>query len=430
MEKNSNRIFKILMLVILTSFVTFILTISYYNKNDLGNISNKTEIISSENGNEVESIKKKINEFLNNKNEIDSSDLDNEIKSIKKTIDEYFLWNDKIDENKLKTSALKGYVAGLEDEYTEYIPKDEMEEYKENLSGNFTGIGIYMNADEHTGRVVVYYPIEGSPAERAGIKAGDLIISVDGIEYTAEDFKNIAKFIKGKQGTNVNLVVERNGDRLSFDITREKINLNPISTRVIDEKIGYLKLPSFDEETAKGFEEKVKELESSGAKSLIIDLRNNGGGIVEEATDIADMFLDKGKTIISTTDNKGNKKVTNSTKDPIFNLPVVVLVNENSASASEILVCSLKENNRAKIIGKKTFGKGIIQTVLNLSDGSGLKITTNEYYTPNGANIHKIGITPDEEVLLPELNENIYNVEENDDTQLKRAIEILKEQMK
>ena len=399
MEKKGNRIYKTIMLIIITAFITVIITMKVLNKN-LTEPTYQTQVV--------------------------SSSLNEELKKIKNTIEEYYLWNDEIDENKMETSAIKGFVNGLGDEYTEYIPKDKMKEYTENLSGSFIGIGIYMVADEHLGRVVVYYPIQGSPAEKAGIKSGDLIIKVDGIEYTDEDINDIAKFIKGEQGTKVNIVVERNGEQISFDVIREKINVNPISTRIIDEKIGYLKLPSFDEETAKGFEEKVKELESSGAKSLIIDLRNNGGGIVEEATDIADMFLDKGKTIISTTDNKGNKKVTNSTKDPIFNMPVVVLVNENSASASEILVCSLKENNRAKIIGTKTFGKGIIQTILNLSDGSGLKITTNEYYTPNGENIHKIGITPDEEVLLPESNENIYNVEEENDTQLKRAIEILK----
>ena len=403
MEKKINKIYKTIMLIVLTAFVTFIVTVSFFNKDNIP-INYKTEKI--------------------------SSNFDDELKSLKKTIDEYYLWNDKIDENKLKTSAIKGYVSGLGDEYTEFIPKEEMKEYKENLSGNFTGIGIYMTADEELGRVVVYYPIEGSPAEKAGIKSGDLIISVDGIEYTADDFNNIAKFIKGEQGTKVNLVIERNGDRMSFDITRERINANPISSRIIDEKIGYLKLPSFDEETAKGFEEKVKELQSKGAEGLIIDLRNNGGGIVEEAIDIADMFLDKGKTIISTINNKGDKKVTHSTKDSIFKMPVLILVNENSASASEILVCSLKDNNRAKVIGTKTFGKGIIQTVLSLRDGNGLKITTNEYYTPNGSNIHKIGITPDEEVLLPKSNNNIYSVEEKDDTQLKRAIEILKEQIK
>ena len=403
MEKKINKIYKTIMLIVLTAFVTFIVTVSFFNKDNIP-INYKTEKI--------------------------SSNFDDELKSLKKTIDEYYLWNDKIDENKLKTSAIKGYVSGLGDEYTEFIPKEEMKEYKENLSGNFTGIGIYMTADEELGRVVVYYPIEGSPAEKAGIKSGDLIISVDGIEYTADDFNNIAKFIKGEQGTKVNLVIERNGDRMSFDITRERINANPISSRIIDEKIGYLKLPSFDEETAKGLEEKVKELQSKGAEGLIIDLRNNGGGIVEEAIDIADMFLDKGKTIISTINNKGDKKVTHSTKDPIFKMPVLILVNENSASASEILVCSLKDNNRAKVIGTKTFGKGIIQTVLSLRDGNGLKITTNEYYTPNGSNIHKIGITPDEEVLLPKSNNNIYSVEEKDDTQLKRAIEILKEQIK
>ena len=427
MENNRNRIYKTIMLIVLTSFSTFLITIGLVNKLCTDSYY-KTGIGFSE---ADEYIKEDyLSSFNSDENKKASKNLSNDLNKIKNTIYDYYLWNDQIDEDKLRTNAIKGFVSGLGDEYTEYIPKDEMEEYRENLSGSFTGIGIYMIADEDLGRVAVYYPIQGSPAEKAGIKAGDLIISVDGIEYTAADLNKIAKFIKGEQGTKVNLVVDRNGDKISFDIIREKINTNPINIRNLEGNIGYLKLPSFDEETSKGFEEKVKELEANGAKSLIIDLRNNGGGIVEEATDIADMFLEKNQTIISTVDNKGNKKVTYSKKDPIFSMPVVILVNENSASASEILVCCLKDNEKARIIGTKTFGKGIIQTVLSLSDGSGLKITTNEYYTPNGKNIHKIGIMPDEEVELPKTNENVYSVKEEDDTQLKRAIEVLKEKMK
>ena len=325
----------------------------------------------------------------------------------------------------LQTGAIKGYVEGLEDEYTEYIPADEMKEYKENIVGNFVGIGIYMRADEDLGRVVVYYPIPDSPAEKAGIKAGDLIIKVNGTEYTSNDFENISNYIKGEEGSTVNILVERNGERLSFDIVREKINTNPITIKMLDKEIGYLKLPSFDEGTAKDFEEKVKELKSEGAKSLIIDLRNNGGGIVTEATDIANFLLEKGKTIISTVDNQDKKEITYSKNDAIFTMPITVLVNENSASASEILACSLQDNERAKIIGTKTYGKGIIQTLLSLNDGSGLKITTEEYYTPKGTTIHEVGITPDEEVKLPDTVKSIYAVKEEEDTQLQKAIELL-----
>lgn len=410
-EEKKQRVYKTVMLVILTAFITFMITAfsmyTYFSNNSEISFSNITDSIGSiSTGN--------------------NTDLEKYLKRIKQTIDKYYLWNDDIDEEKLFDGAVEGYVAGLGDEYTEYIPADEMEEYTEEITGNFVGIGIYMIADEASGRVVVYYPIPESPAEKAGIKAGDYIISVDGTEYTSDDFDNIANYIKGEEGTTVHLEVERDGERLSFDITREKINTNPITTRLIEENIGYLKLPSFDEGTAEDFKTKVEELQSQGAKSLIIDLRNNGGGIVEEATEIADDLLDKGNTIISTVDNADKKEITYSKEDPIFTMPVVVLVNENSASASEILACSLQDNERAKIVGTKTYGKGIIQTLLSLTDGSGLKITTEEYYTPKGTQIHKVGITPDEVVELPETVETIYSVKEDQDTQLHKAIEILK----
>ena len=240
--------------------------------------------------------------------------------------------------------------------------------------------------------------------------------------------ENISDYIKGEEGSTVNLVIERNGERKTFDIVRERINTNPITIEMLENNIGYLKLPSFDEGTADDFEAKVKELQAEGAKKLIIDLRNNGGGIVGEATDIADMLLEKGKTIISTVDNQDEKEVTFSEKDPTFTMDVIVLVNENSASASEILACSLQDNERAKIVGTKTYGKGIIQTLLSLTDGSGLKITTEEYYTPKGTTIHKVGITPDEVVELPDTVTSIYAVEREQDTQLQKAMELLQSQ--
>lgn len=411
MENKKNRVYKTIMLVILTAFVTFMITAfsmySYFNNTSLVSLLDTSSSESNE-----ESTK--------------NTDLEKYLKKIKTTINKYYLWNDKIDDEKLKEGAIKGYVEGLGDEYTEYIPADEMKDYTENITGNFVGIGIYMIADKDSGRVVVYYPIPESPAEKAGIKAGDQIISVDGTEYTADDFDNIADYIKGEEGSSVKLVIDRNGEKLEFEITREKINTNPITIEMLEDNIGYLKLPSFDEDTAKDFEEKVKELQSEGAKSLIIDLRNNGGGIVNEATDIADMLLDKGQTIISTVDKDNKTEVTYSKKDQTFTMPVVVLANENSASASEILSCSLQDNGRAKIIGTKTYGKGIIQTLLSLADGSGLKITTEEYYTPKGSTIHKVGITPDEEVELPDTVKSIYSVTKDEDTQLKKAIETLK----
>ena len=411
MESNKNKVYKTIMLVVLTAFVTFMITAfsmySYFNNSSFVSIF--------ETGSSSESAE----------NSSKNTDLEKYFKKIKSTISKYYLWNDEIDEEKLKEGAIKGYVQGLGDEYTEYIPADEMKDYTENITGNFVGIGIYMVADKDSGRVVVYYPIPESPAEKAGIESGDQIISVDGTEYTADDFNTIADYIKGEEGSTVKLEIERNGERKEFEIKREKISTNPITIEMLENNIGYLKLPSFDEDTAKDFKEKVEELQSKGAKSLIIDLRNNGGGIVDEATDIADMLLDKGQTIISTVDKDQKKEITYSKKDPTFTMPVVVLANENSASASEILACSLQDNERAKIIGTKTFGKGIIQTLLSLTDGSGLKITTEEYYTPKGTTIHKVGIIPDEGVKLPDTVKSIYSVTKDEDTQLKKAIEVL-----
>ncbi len=411
MEDRKNGIYRTIMAVVLTAFVTFMITsfgmYSYLKDNQVSLSTNNNSIIEELTTSSDSSLEKYLNK-------------------IRTTLNKYYLWKNDINEEDLKNSAIQGYVAGLGDEYTEYIPSDKMKDYTENIMGNFVGVGIYMVADEKSDRVLVYYPIPETPADKAGIKPGDLIISVDGIEYTAKDFKNISSFIKGKEGTKVNLVIERDGERMSFDLIREKITTNPITTKLLDNNIGYIKVPSFDEDTSKGFEEKVKELENQGAKKIIIDLRNNGGGIVDEAVNIADFLLEKGKPIISTVDNKDKKTVTYSKNDPTITIPVVVLVNENSASASEILACSLQDNERAKLVGTKTYGKGVIQTVLSLADGSGLKITTEQYYTPKEVSIHKKGIEPNEEVKLPESVKNIYAVEENEDTQLQKAIEMLK----
>lgn len=407
MEKKSQRIYKTIMLVVLTVFITFIITslfmYKYIENNTLYGLIKQNQVALS----------------------TSLGDIDSYLKKIKSAMTNYYLWNDKIDDQALKDGAVEGYVAALGDEYTQYIPSSEMESYTEEITGSFYGIGIYMIADDESGRIVVYDPIPGTPAEKAGIKRGDKIIRVDGKEYTSKELSDISKYIKGEQGTKVNLVIERDGQELSFDIERAKINTNPITTEILKENIGYIKIPSFDTDVAKNFKQKYQELQEKGARSLIIDLRNNGGGIVDEATEIADYILDKGSTIISTVDNKGNKKVTTSENEPIINTKIIILVNENTASASEILACSLKDNNKATVIGTKTYGKGIIQTLFSLSDGSGLKITTAEYYTPNGETIHNVGVTPNIEVKIPDDVKNPYALSNEEDSQLYKAIEEL-----
>ena len=399
-EETAQRIYKIIMLVILTAFITFMVTslsmYTYFKQNPT------LQFVEGE-----------------------KSDIDTYLSKVKKAIDKNFLWQDKIDEEKLKDGAIKGYVEGLGDKYTEYISKDEMKKFTENINGSFMGIGIYMIADESSGKIIVHHPISDSPAYKAGIKAGDVIVSVDGVEYGYDELNTIADHIKGEAGTKVKLVIERDGKNIDFEIERAKIETNPITSKMLEKDIGYLNLPSFDKDVSKKLKEKIDDLIAKGAKSLILDLRNNGGGMVDECEEITDLFLDKDKTIMTTKDKKGNvqKSVTKNKKS--YDLPLVILVNENTASASEILTGALKDNNRTKVIGTKTYGKGVIQSVFNLSDGSGLKITTAEYFTPNGIEINKKGITPDIEVKLPDTVKSVYAVEEKDDTQLKKAIEEL-----
>ena len=405
-EETAQKIYKIIMLIVLTAFITFMITslslYTYFTKNPV------YTLITGENNSSTE-----------------NTDIDTYLARIKSVIDKNYLWKDKIDEKKLKDGAVEGYVKGLGDKYTEYIPKQDVKEFTENITGSFVGIGIYMIADEESQKIVVYYPIPGSPAEKAGIKSGDAIIRVDGKEYGYEDFDIIADNIKGEEGTKVKVVIERDGKEQEFEITREKIETNPISSKILKENIGYIKLPSFDTDSSKKLKEKVDELVSKGAKSLVLDLRNNGGGIVDESTDIADLFLEKGKTIMTTKDNKDKEEVTKSKTKKEYDMPLILLTNENTASASEILTAALKDNERATVIGTKTYGKGVIQTVLTLSDGSGLKITTAEYFTPNGTEINEKGIKPNIEVKLPDSVKSIYAVKESDDAQLNRAIEEL-----
>ena len=406
-EETAQKIYKVIMLIILTSFITFMITslslYTYFTKNPVYTL------------------------ITGDTSSTESAELDTYLSKIKSVIEKNYLWKDKIDENKLRDGAIEGYVEALGDKYTEYIPKDEMDDFTENITGSFVGIGVYMIADEDSQKIIVYYPIPDSPAEKAGIKSGDAIINVDGKDYGYDDFNIIADNIKGAEGTNVRLVIERDGKKMDFEITRKKIETNPISSKVLKENIGYIKLPSFDSDSSKKLKEKIDDLISKGIKSLILDLRNNGGGIVDESTDIADLFLDKGKIIMTTKDNKQKEEETKTKTKKQYDMPLIVLTNENSASASEILTAALKDNERATIIGTKTYGKGVIQTVLNLSDGSGLKITTAEYFTPNGTEINKKGIEPNIEVKLPDTVKSIYALKEDEDTQLNKAIEELNE---
>lgn len=401
-EKKRFKTYKIIMLIVLVAFITFIITsigmYQYFTKNNFGN---KLVVSSSNNG-----------------------EITSELSKYRSLIDKYFLGD--IDENKLKEGAIKGYIEGLNDPYTEYISKEDMQDYMADATGNFVGIGIYMVKDTETNKIMVLSPIKGSPAEKAGILPGDLIVSVDGVQYTAEEMSVASNKIKGEEGTNVKIEILRGTETKSFELKRENIKVNPVEGKVLQNNIGYIEFSSFDEGTANEFKAKFEELSKQGIKSLIIDLRNNGGGIVDEALEIADYILAKDDVILYEVDKNNKEKIEKAKNDPIINMPIVVLTNENTASSSEILAGALKDHNKAKIVGKKTYGKGVIQQLLTLPDGSGLKITAEEYLTPNKTKINKIGIEPDEKVELPDTVKNVLTIEEKDDTQLQKAIEILK----
>ena len=284
-------------------------------------------------------------------------------------------------------------------------------------------MSVYKDTDE----IVVVAPIKGSPAEKSGLLSGDIIVKVDGMPYSgADELETAATKIKGEAGTTVNLEIKRNEDIMNFTITREKVIMNPITSEVLNDNIGYIQVTSFDEDGSKDFLEEYKKLEEKNIKGLIIDIRNNGGGIVQEALNIADYIVPKGKTLMITVNKTEKEETIYSKEDPTIKVPVIVLVNENSASASEILAGALMDNECAKTVGTKTYGKGVIQEVLKLLDGSALKLTVEEYFTPNRNKINKVGIEPNEVVELPEGVKTSYNIDRDNDTQLKKAIEILK----
>ena len=401
-KKKRTITYKVIMLVVLVAFLTFLITsigMYQYLTNGSG-IKNFSLFASSS-----------------------EDDISNTLDKYKKIIDKYYLG--EVNEEELKEGAIKGYIEGLNDPYTEYISKDEMEDYMDDTMGNFVGIGIYMVKNTENNQIQVLAPIKYSPAERAGILPGDYITSVDGVECNGDNFSTISNDIKGEEGTTVKLEILRGNETLNFEIQRENIKVNPVEGEILENNIGYIAFSSFDDQTAEDFKAKYEELEKQGITSLIIDLRNNGGGIVDEALEIAGYIADKDSVLLYEVDKDNNEEVEKSKNDPIINIPVVILTNENTASSSEILAGALKDLGKAKIVGTKTYGKGVIQEVLSLPDGSGLKITTEKYLTPNRTEINGIGIEPDETVELPDTVKNILNVDRNEDTQLQKAIEIL-----
>lgn len=331
-----------------------------------------------------------------------------------------------VSQEQIEEGVLHGAVLALGDPYSAYMNVEEKQSYNESLEGAYVGIGVLttFNSDWQAVIAQVY---NNSPAQKAGLQKGDIFVAVDGQKInttSTKDLQEVTGKIRGEAGTSVEITIERNGQEMSFTVQREEVHITYVTSRMLANNIGYIKIDEFSGSALEEYQQAVAQLQEQGMHAMILDLRDNPGGFVDYAVEIADELLPQA-TIISVRDKNGNEKqYTSDSKSMDF--PMAVLVNQNSASASEILTVALKENQRAAIIGEKTYGKGIIQSHFNLSWGGYLKLTTASYYSPDGNAIHEVGVMPDIEVSLPEEIQNDPSLlTDETDTQLQKAIEVL-----
>lgn len=335
----------------------------------------------------------------------------------------------EVDDEQLMEGQLKGMLQGLDDPYSIYMTEEEFKDFTEHTQGVYGGIGVVVSPGEDN-LITVVSPIEGTPGERAGLKAGDKIIKVEGQEFMADSMDKAVKVMKGEPDTKVALTIlrkdkEGKNEYIDMDIVREEIRLVTVQSEIVEDDIGYLKITSFDQLTYEEFKENLDDLIDQDVSGLVLDLRNNPGGLLDICVDISDELLGEG--VIVYTETRDGERTYEKSKKGHTDIPLVVLVNEGSASASEILAGAIQDRDRGILVGTTTFGKGIVQRIKQLSDGSGLKLTVSEYFTPNGTNIHGIGIEPDIVLELPEDIEEIGPGNLEEDIQLKTAIEKLKE---
>ncbi len=354
-----------------------------------------------------------------------ASDTEDKLNNIRKIIDQIYLYSDKIDEKLLQDSIVRGYVAGLNEPYTVYYNEEETASLMESTTGTFGGIGVVIMQDRTTGLATFTTIYADCPGEKAGFKTGDIVYKVNGEDVSGMDLDSIVTRIRGEVGTEVEITVLR-GDSMeeyTGTATRALIENTTVNHEIKDDKIGYIQLTGFEDTTYAQFEKALDDLKAQGMKGLIVDLRNNTGGNLSTVCEILDLILPEG-TVVSIKDKNGNGQVYSSDEERKLEVPLVVLTNGYSASASEIFAGAVQDHKIGTLVGTKTYGKGIVQNIYSLGDGTSLKITSSEYFTPNGRNIHEIGIEPDVEI------EYVYDESNpNADNQMEKALEILKEKM-
>lgn len=336
-------------------------------------------------------------------------------------------YDGEIDDNKLLEGAMKGMAAAIGDPYTLYMNSEEYKVFMESSAGSFYGIGAQLGVKDD--KITIIAPIEGSPAEEAGLKAGDVILKVDDFEIVEPNTENVVARVRGELGKVVKLTIQRNdSDPFEVEIIRDEIKHESVKGEMLDETVGYIQITTFsDEEVSYKLREKLNELKGNGMQKLILDLRGNPGGYLSECVKIASQFIPKGEVVTYTVDKYEEKIVSKSEGGDAIGMPLVVLVDGGSASASEVVTGALKDHKVATVVGTTTFGKGIVQQLLPLSnDLGGLKVTTSKYYSPKGENIHHVGIVPD---IIVEIPEEILNkpYDRNIDPQFQKALETIKE---
>ena len=336
---------------------------------------------------------------------------------------EYYL---DIDQNALLEGAIKGMVNAVGDPYTVFFNGEEYKAFNDDGNGNYVGIGVMVGIKED--KIVVITPFEGSPAYNVGIRTGDFITKVEGVPYTGQELDKAVSIIKGKEGEPVTLTIMTDGIERDVTIVRASITIDNVESEMLEGNIGHITLLQFSADTAKQVKAEMDTLKAQGAVGYILDLRGNPGGFLDEAVELGSLFTKKGDTLLYTLDKYDQKTVYPSLGGDYIGIPLVVMIDGGSASASEVVAGALKDYGAATLVGQKSFGKGIVQMVYDVGEGEGLKVTVSSYYSPNGINIHGTGIVPDIEIALPETIEAPLTL--TNDTQLQKAVETLKGKIK
>ena len=346
------------------------------------------------------------------------------LKLLDTIIDKYYLYEDEVDEDALAEGMYAGYLGGLDDPYSAYFTEEETKALFESVSGEFYGVGAVLSQNVSTGEVTITQVYEESPAEKAGLREGDILLQVDEQKITDESLDEIVNWIKGEKGSEVVLHVLRDGKETEVTAVRDIVKSVTVEYELKEDQIGYIYIQEFDDVTVEQFEEALKELEAKGMRGLVIDIRNNPGGNLDTVVEMLQMLLPKGD-IVSIRDRNGEQEKYTCDGSREFEKPLAVLVNQYSASASEIFSGAVQDYGVGEIVGMTTYGKGVVQDILNLGDGTSMKITTAENFLPSGRSINEKGVTPDVEV------EYVYDEENPEyDNQLEKAIETVKKELK